>query len=181
MPTKKANFFCSLAGDFFPERFLRYSVGRASGVFLAENVLKKGTQLCDIFRFFHTCPICASTAEMPFRRKFHRLWERSSLPIKSYYLILNFKKGKKSKIVKLGLIFFPVLASQSSTFFSANKNAESHDARVLSACDVDFEALFLRDAMASDVGQDPSDPSQTFEPPHACRGAAMADTVFDFF
>ena len=49
-----------------------------------------------------------------------------------------------------------VLASQSSTFFSANKNAESHDARVLSACDADFEALFLRDAMASDVGQDPS-------------------------
>jgi hypothetical protein len=52
---------------------------------------------------------------------------------------------------------------------------------VLSACDVDFEAFFLRDAMASDVGQDPSDPSQTFEPPHACRGAAMAETVFDFF
>ena len=98
-------------------------------------------------------------------------------------LLLNCKlqKGKKSKIVKLGLIFFPVLASQSSTFFSANTNAESHEARVLSACDADFEALFLRDAMASDVGQDPSDPSQTFEPPHACRGAAVAEPVFDFF
>ena len=41
MPTKKANFFCTLAGDFFLEHFLRYSVGRASGVFLAENVLCK--------------------------------------------------------------------------------------------------------------------------------------------
>ena len=56
----------------------------------------------------------------------------------------SFKRVKNRKLgLKLGLIFFPVLASQSSTFFSANKNAESHDARVLSACDADFEARFF--------------------------------------
>ncbi len=56
----------------------------------------------------------------------------------------SFKRVKYRKLgLKLGLIFFPVLASQSSTFFSANKNAESHDARVLSACDADFEARFF--------------------------------------
>jgi hypothetical protein len=85
---------------------------------------------------------------------------------------------ERVKFRKLGP---PVLAPQSSTFFSANKNAESHDARVLSACDADFEALFLRDTMASDIGQGSRDPLQTFEPPHECRGAAMAETVFDFF
>ena len=47
---------------------------------------------------------------------------------------------ERVKFRKLGP---PVLAPQSSTFFSANKNAESHDARVLSACDADFEALFF--------------------------------------
>ena len=47
---------------------------------------------------------------------------------------------ERVKFRKLGP---PVLAPQSSTFFSANKNAESHDARVLSACDADFEARFF--------------------------------------
>ena len=65
--------------------------------------------------------------------------------------------------------------------FFSHKNSETHDARVLSACDADFEALFLRDTMASDVGQGPRDPSQTFEPPHACRCAAVAEPVFDSF
>ena len=30
-------------------------------------------------------------------------------------------------------------------------------------------------------GDIPPTVAQTFEPPHACRGAAMAETVFDFF
>jgi hypothetical protein len=80
----------------------------------------------------------------------------------------------------------PVLASQSSisqssTFFSANKNAESHVARVLSACDAGVEARFFNATRWFQMSGKVPRPSQTFDPPHACRGAAVAETVFDFF